>query len=168
MTVTESRSRYLTLKARTAADLMTDHVVSIPEDAPLHEAIAVLTDRGFSGAPVINEAGRPVGVISASDILVHDRNDPVYARQVPEYYTHSDLRAAIGEDVSGFQVEAVDRTLVRDVMTPVVFSIRPDAPASKVIEELLNLRVHRLFVIDRDEVLVGVIAMSDILRRLLD
>jgi CBS domain-containing protein len=168
MTVTESKSKHLTLKAWTAADLMTDHVVSIPEDAPLHEAIAVLTDRGFSGAPVINDAGRPVGVISASDILVHDRNDPIYAKRVPEYYTHLDLRAAIGEDVSGFEVEAVDRTMVRDVMTPVVFSIRPEAPARQVIDELLNLRVHRLFVIDRDDVLVGVIAMSDILRRLLD
>ncbi len=168
MTATESKAKHLTLKAGTAADLMTDHVVSIAEVAPLHEAIAVLTDRGFSGAPVINEAGRPVGVISNSDILVHDRNDPVFAKRVPEYYARSDLRAAIGEDVSGFQVEAVDQTLVRDVMTPVVFSIRPEAPAQQVIEELLNLRVHRLFVIDRDDVLVGVIAMSDILRRLLD
>src|SRR5207237_5413029 len=89
MTMTEPRARFLTLKARTAADLMTEHVISIPEFAPLHEAIAVLTDRGFSGAPVINEAGRPVGVISRSDILVHDRNDPVYAKRKPEYHAHS-------------------------------------------------------------------------------
>jgi CBS domain-containing protein len=168
MIATEPRAGALTLHARTAADLMTDHVVSIPEDAPLHEAIAVLTDRGFSGAPVINEAGRPVGVISRSDILVHDRNTPAFARPMPEYYMRSDLRATLGEDVGGFQVEAVDRTLVRDVMTPVVFSVRPDAPARQVIEEVLHLRVHRLFVIDRDGVLIGVIAMSDILRRLLD
>jgi CBS domain-containing protein len=168
MTLTEPRTKPLTLKAHTAADLMTEQVVSIPETAPLHEAIAVLTDRGFSGAPVINEAGRPVGVISQSDILVHDRNSPAFAKPIPEYYLRSDLRATLGEDVGGFQVEAVDRTLVRDVMTPVVFSIRPDAPAWQVIEELLNLRVHRLFVIDHDGVLVGVIAMSDILRRLLD
>jgi CBS domain-containing protein len=168
MTAAESKMKSLTLKSRTAADLMTEQVVSIAEDAPLHEAIAVLTDRGFSGAPVINEAGRPVGVISQSDIVVHDRNVPVYAKRLPEYYTHSDLRAAIGEDVGGFEVEAVDRTMVRDVMTPVVFSVRPETPARQVIEEMLNLRVHRLFVIDRDGVLVGVIAMSDILRRLID
>ncbi len=168
MTLTEIRQKPLTLAARTAADLMTEQVVSIPEDAPLHEAIAVLIDRGFSGAPVINEAGRPVGVISQSDIVVHDRNAAAYARPVPEYYLRSDLRATLGEDVGGFQVEAVDRTLVRDVMTPVVFSVRPDTPARQVIEELLHLRVHRLFVIDRDGVLVGVIAMSDVLRRLLD
>ena len=52
-------------------------------------------------------------------------------------------------------------------MTPVVFSVRPETPARQVIEEMLHLRVHRLFVIDADGVLVGVIATSDILRHLL-
>src|SRR5262249_13971920 len=138
-----------------------------PEDAPLHEAVATLVDRGFSGAPVVNDAGRPVGVISLSDIVVHDRNCVAYARPVPEFYLRSDLRAQLGDDPTGFEVEAADRTTVGDVMTPVVFSVRPDTPARQVVEEMLHLRVHRLFVIDRGGVLVGVIAMSDILRRLL-
>jgi CBS domain-containing protein len=153
---------------RPAAELMTPEVVSVAEIAPLREAITLLIDRAFSGAPVVNDAGRPVGVISQSDILIHDRNTVAFAKRVPEYYLHSDLTAAIGEPVSGFQVETVDRTAVRDVMTPVVFSVRPDLAARDVIEEMLRLRVHRLFVIDRDDVLVGVIAMSDILRHLLD
>ena len=70
--------------------------------------------------------------------------------------------------MSGFQVESVDRTAVRDLMTPIVFSVRPDTSAREVIEEMLRLRVHRLFVIDHGGVLVGVIAMSDILQHLLD
>src|SRR3954454_22560515 len=106
MNATEPNGRPLKLMARTAAELMTEQVVSIPEDAPLHEAVAVLIDRGFSGAPVINEAGRPVGVISQSDIVVHDRNATTYARPVPEYYLRSDLRATLGADAGGFQVEA--------------------------------------------------------------
>jgi CBS-domain-containing membrane protein len=117
---------------------------------------------------VIDDAGRAVGVISLSDIVVHDRNFVAHARPVPEYYTRSELTAQLGEDAVGFQVEVVDRTLVRDVMTPVVFSVRPDAPARKTIEEMVNLHVHRLFVIDDTGVLVGVVTMTDILRRLLD
>jgi CBS domain-containing protein len=164
---TEKPNR-LALKARTAAELMTEEVVSVAEAAPLREAVGLLIDRGFSGAPVINEAGRPVGVISQSDIVVRHRNAVAYARPVPEYYLRSDLRSGVGEDVGGFQVEAVDPTTVGDVMTPVIFSVRPDAPARRVIEEMLSLHVHRLFVTDPDGVLVGVIAMSDILRHLLD
>ena len=70
--------------------------------------------------------------------------------------------------MGGFQVEAVDRTLARDVMTPAVCAVRPETAARDVIEEMLLLHVHRLFVTDRDGVLVGVIAMTDVLRRLLD
>ncbi len=162
-----SKCRPLTLKAATAADVMTTQVVSIAEDAPIREAIATFVDRGFSGAPIVNEAGRAVGVLSLSDIVVHDRNTVVRARPMPEYYARSDLRAAAGEDLPGFQVEAVDRTLVRDVMTPAVISAHPDAPIRKVIEEMLLLHVHRMFVIDREGVLVGVVSMSDILRALL-
>jgi CBS domain-containing protein len=166
--VNATKARPLTLKARTAADLMTTRVVSVEETAPLREAVATLVDRGISGAPVINEAGRAVGVVSLSDVVVHDRNTVTYARPTAEFFTRSDLRAELGEDVGGFQVEAVDRTLVRDVMTPTVCSVRPETPARDVIEEMVLLHVHRLFVTDRDGVLVGVISMTDVLRRLLD
>jgi CBS domain-containing protein len=153
---------------RTASELMTAEVVSLAETSSIREALNLLIDRAFSGAPVVNDAGRPVGVISQSDLLIHDRNAVRFARRVPEYYSSADLGAAIGEPTSGFEVEAVDRTTVRDMMTPIVFSVRPDASAKEAIEEMLRLRVHRLFVIDRDGTLVGVISMSDVLRHLLD
>ena len=54
--------------------------------------------REHGAAPVINEVGRPVGVLSLADIVVHDRE-------------------------SGFHVERPDLTRVRDMMTPAVFSI---------------------------------------------
>jgi CBS domain-containing protein len=165
--VRKTTPRRLTLKALTAADLMTGQVVSIEETAPLREAVATFVDRGISGAPVINDAGRPVGVISLSDIVIHDRNSVTYARPAAEFFTRSDLRAEFGEDVGGFQVEAVDRTLVRDVMTPTVCAVRPDTPVYEVIQEMVLLHVHRLFVTDRDGVLVGVISMTDVLRHLI-
>jgi CBS domain-containing protein len=168
MNAVKSKARADEFLNRRATELMTSEVVSITETASIREAMNLLIDRAFSGAPVVNDAGRPVGVISQSDLLIHDRNAVRFARRVPEYYSSTDLSAAIGEPSSGFEVEAVNRAMVRDVMTPVVFSVRPDASAKDAIEEMLRLRVHRLFVIDRDGTLVGVISMSDILRHLLD
>lgn len=120
MNAIKSESRTKNFLTRPASGLMTTTVVSIAENASVREAMATLIDRGFSGAPVINEAGRPVGVISQSDILIHDRNNVARAQCVPDYYMHADLTAAVGEPVSGFQIESVDRAVVRDVMTPVV------------------------------------------------
>jgi predicted transcriptional regulator len=130
--------------------------------------MATLIDRGFSGAPVVNDAGRPAGVLSQTDILIHDRNNVAFAKPVPDYYQLADLGTPVGEPVSGSQVEAVDRTAVRDVMTPIVFSVPSVSTAREVIAEMLCLNVHRLFVTDCDGVLIGVIAMSDIVRHLLD
>jgi CBS domain-containing protein len=164
----ERATRKLTLHAKTAADLMTVDVVSIDQGAPLHSAVATLVDRKFSAAPVTDAAGRPVGVLSMTDVVIHDRNAVAFARPMPDYYVKSDLQEAFGEAADGFQVEVADRTPVRDLMTPVVFSVRPETPARQVIDQMLELRVHRLFVIDDDGVLVGVISTIDVMRRLLD
>lgn len=154
----------LQLRAATAADLMRDNPVSIPENAVIQEAITTLTDKGFSAAPVIDEAGRPVGVLSRTDILVHER-ETGGVRVATGQRDWEDLEANLGVH-RGFQVRDVDRTRVRDMMTPAVFCVGPTTPAAEVVEELLRLGVHRLFVVDDNGVLVGVISASDILRRL--
>ncbi len=154
------------LHAETAADLMTPNPVSLPEGASLHEAMVLFSERGFGAAPVIDLAGRPVGVLSQSDVIIHSRERVDYLPEVPEFYSEADLAATAGERLAGFQVEKVDRTRVGDVMTPAVFSVRSDTPADKVIEQLLALNVHRLFVVDQDNILIGVISTLDIVRHL--
>jgi CBS domain-containing protein len=138
----------LTLWAETAADLMMPNPRSIRAEATVHEAILVLTDYGFSAAPVIDEAGRPVGVLSRADILVHERE--LGARPRP----------------AGGAEQPAGEALVRDIMTPAVFAVAPDTPAAKVVEQLLALKVHRLFVVEEDGTLVGVIGALDVLRHL--
>src|SRR5438132_12958459 len=120
----------LTLCAKTAAELMTPDPLSIRDHATVHEAVAFLTDKGFSAAPVIDKAGRPVGVLSRADIIVYDREKVEYLEPVPEYYDKGTLATATGENLGeGFQVEKADCVRVRDIMTPVVFSVTPETPA---------------------------------------
>ena len=51
-----------------------------------------------------------------------------------------------------------------DLMTPDVFAVAPEASALSVAQEMVQKNVHRLFVVDRDGVLVGVISALDLLR----
>lgn len=150
----------LTLKAKTAADLMTGGVVSLRAGASLREAVACFIDKGISAAPVIDEAGHPIGVLSQTDIVVHDREA---IRHLPAFggpvaYEETDL--------DEFQAEGADPATVHEVMTPAVFTIPATAPAPRVIEEMVAMNVHRLFVVDSSGVLVGVISTLDVLRRL--
>lgn len=155
----------MVLRARTAEDVMSPNPISIRDTATIREAIELLSDRNFSAAPVIDEPGRPVGVVSEGDILIHLREAPTHVPTTPEYYTRSHLAGRThGKFPEGFEVEDVDPTIVRDVMTPVVFSVRPDAPIHQVVKDMLTLNVHRLFVVDADGALIGVISTFDILR----
>jgi CBS domain-containing protein len=154
------------LWAETAAELMTTNLVSIREDATIKEALVLFIEKGYSAAPVIDRSGRPTGVLSRFDLIVHERETVDYVPPAPEYYTKAELVTRAGEKLDGFQVERVDLTRVRDLMTPTIFAVSPDTPAAEVIEKMLNFNVHRLFVVDEDEVLIGVISTLDVLRHL--
>jgi CBS domain-containing protein len=157
----------LMLCANTAADLMTPDPLSIRADATVREAVAFLTDKGFSAAPVIDKAGRPVGVLSRADIIVYDREKVEYLEPVPEYYEKGTLVTPAGESLAdGFEVEKADRVQVRDIMTPAVFSVTPQTSVRKVVADMLDLKVHRLFVVGSDGILIGVISALDVLHHL--
>src|SRR5271167_2356413 len=93
----------LTLKGKTATELMSPNPMSLREDAAIKEAIAKLVSKGFRAAPVIDAAGRPVGVLSSSDLLINEREKTQFPSKEP-----------------------AAETRVRDLMTPAVFSVRAD------------------------------------------
>ncbi|MCI0464259.1 MAG: CBS domain-containing protein [Gemmataceae bacterium] len=78
------------LGARTAADLMTPNPLSIRHSATVSEATAFLAGRGISAAPAIDEAGRPVGVVSSTDILIHMGQGAVNRAGSPEHAARSE------------------------------------------------------------------------------
>ena len=114
------------------------------QPSPTHGASKVTSSarevfiaRAISAAPVIDEAGHPIGVLSRSDVMIHQA-EPCLA----------------------------DPTTVEELMTPAVFAVSPETAAAEVIESLLTLQVHRLFVLDAEGALVGVITPLDVLRHL--
>ena len=155
MTMSTKRGARLTLGPATAAELMSPNPISVNADAAIEEATAMLTDRGFGAAPVIDEAGRPVGVISRADILIHERERLHRLRPI------TDVAGA-----HGYAVEEADPTRVSDVMTPAIFSVAPDTAADQVVMQMHELHVHQLFVVDGAGSLIGVISSLDVLRNL--
>jgi CBS domain-containing protein len=142
MTAALTNQTALTLRAWTAADLMTTNPISVRENGMVADAVVLLTRKGFHAAPVIDASGRPVGVLSYTDILVHER-------------------ARREEGSAGF-----DEARVRDLMTPAVFSVPVDAPAARVVGEMVAMNVHQVYVVDAAKVLVGVVTALDVLRQL--
>ncbi|MBY0524551.1 MAG: CBS domain-containing protein [Gemmataceae bacterium] len=147
MTNTMESEPCVSLPAQSAGDLMTPNPVSIRDNATVADALALLAKKVIHAAPVIDETGRAVGVLSATDLLIHEHERSGY----------------LG---TGVDIDATTPPRVRDLMTPAVFALTPDATAKRVVEDMLALNVHQLFVVDRTGVLVGVITATDVLRRL--
>jgi CBS domain-containing protein len=56
-----------------------------------------------------------------------------------------------------------DAVLVRDIMTPVSFSVTPETPLPELCEFLMKGRIHRAVVVEGD-LLVGIVTSADVLR----
>jgi CBS domain-containing protein len=160
----------LYLEPCSVEEIMTQTPLSIRDDATAEEAAAFLTDRNIHAAPVINEAGRPVGVLSRSDLVWHERERSHTIPPPPDDF-HQDRQIDINtlESVRaehGYEVVSTETATVREMMTPVVFSVVPATPIQHVVEEMLKHHIHRLFVIDESGTVVGVVSSLDVLRRL--
>lgn len=59
---------YLLWKLK-VADIMTHHVITIAQDAPIEDAANLMVTRKIGGLPVVNSANQVVGVITETDIF---------------------------------------------------------------------------------------------------
>src|SRR5262245_44862613 len=59
--------------AKKEGDVMLRNVVTVPADATLQEVATLLTTNHISGAPVVDENGQMIGIISEGDILSESR-----------------------------------------------------------------------------------------------
>jgi CBS domain-containing protein len=137
---------------------MTPNPKSINRHATVRETAEILHEHGLHIAPVIDHAGRPIGVVSRTDLLDYwgHRRDRLTALAAGELNASS----APGPEEPG------DELTVPEIMTPVVFGVRTNAPIASVVEKMVALEVRCLFVTDADGVLVGTISVFDILRHL--
>jgi CBS domain-containing protein len=154
----------LSLRAATARELMVENPISVRRDATVREALALMIDRGFSVAPVVDESGRAVGVVSVSDILIHNRENG--GAFPPDDGLFDALRRYAGPLRTGETTDVRDPTTVESIMTPAVLAVRQDTSAAEVVRRLVAHRVHHLFVADDDGTVVGVIGTGDIVRNL--
>ncbi|MEV1122033.1 CBS domain-containing protein [Actinosynnema sp. NPDC049800] len=142
------------MREPTVASLMTGEVVSVRAGTSFKELVTILTAGAFSAVPVVDDQGRPVGVVSEADLLPKEEYrggtevaPPLFAK--PE--TRKRWRQAHG-------------TIAADVMTGPVITTGSDEPASAAAHQLAVTGVRRLFVVDAEGRLVGVLSRRDLLR----
>ncbi len=151
------------LKTLMASEVMTRGVLAVGPDWPVGRLVEFLTDHSISGAPVLGDDGTPLGVVSVTDVA-RSRNlvDTAGAEHAPAYFTRGIERAVAREELKNFHGEDDSETTVRDIMTPVVFSVEEGASVQEVADAMIRGRIHRVFITSRGK-MVGVVSSLDLL-----
>ena len=143
---------------------MTKNVIRVSDEWTVNELARFLTDRGISGAPVVNAVGRLVGVVSLTDIARAAGDGQAHVGTQSLY--QPELKISVDE-VRNLSIEAGSDLTVRQIMTPLVFEVGADSSVSDVANTMVRGRIHRVFVVDGGEV-VGVVSALDLLQLLGD
>lgn len=147
----------------TAGDLMTRDILRVHASWPLARLVDFFSEHAISGAPVVSDEGRLIGVVSLTDVARSStvagrpRRTPRSADAHDFYmygpaFTHSEPPRNVKPELT-----------VRDIMTPMIFDVSVKATAAEIAETMLRGRIHRVFVTEEGMV-IGVISALDMLR----
>ena len=133
-------------------DLMTSEVVTVTPKTSLRDAAVLLTEKGISGMPVVNDANEVVGVLSEADIVVKAGGEVARNRLLGWL-----LEADFGLE------DKIRAETVGDAMTAPPVEISPKRPVHEAARLMVSENVNRLPVVERGK-LVGIVTRADIVR----
>jgi CBS-domain-containing membrane protein len=134
----------------TVRDVMTRSVVAVRKDASFKEMADMLRRRRISAFPVVNDAGRVIGVVSEGDMLVKE------AVQADSTSLLAALRHVKEDDKAAGMTAG-------DLMTAPAITIGPDASVAEAARLMYDRRVKRLPVVNRAGALLGIVSRVDVL-----
>ncbi|MEU7875405.1 CBS domain-containing protein [Dactylosporangium sp. NPDC049140] len=120
-------------------DIMSSPACTVRADAPLGDAVALLEERSITAAPVVDDDGMLVGMVSELDLL----------RQ-----RLARTRLAAGP------------LRVREAMSGLPMAAWPEAHVAAVAQAMVEHGAHTVPVVV-DEHVIGVVSRCDVLRTLL-
>jgi CBS domain-containing protein len=141
------------LMSLTAADLMSQAVVMVPQDMSLEGAARLLSQAQVSGAPVVDTEGRCVGVLSATDFV---------------HRAQKGVRPGVAQECvcSSWQIvdtECLPREAVLHHMTKDPVTVTSAARIGELAQMMLDAHIHRVIVVDKNRRPIGIVSSTDIL-----
>lgn len=160
------------LHRTTTGEVMTESVVTLSADEPLSQAVHRLLDECISGAPVVDESGVCVGVLSLADLAraEDDATDELATLTDTDFFrSHLVLPTSVHaerfEAIRDRLQPAGDRTVER-YMTSDLVTVGEEATLQSVVQSMVDAHLHRVLVTGPGKRLLGLISSTDILAAL--
>ena len=159
----------------TAGDLMCRNPLTVREGVPLRDAAELLIRASVHGVPVVDPAGRCVGVLSMTDLArwAAKPADPLapppgcsYQRHQPGLGGRADAvgrdPGAVPTDRQVVDLDALPADDVRHHMTADPVTVYEGADIRTIARLMTETEIHRVIVTDSFDHPVGVVSGSDL------
>ncbi|XP_061571423.1 5'-AMP-activated protein kinase subunit gamma-2 isoform X4 [Cololabis saira] len=118
------------------------NIATVQQSASLYEALSIFVERRVSALPVVDDQDKVVALYSRFDVI-----------NLAAQKTYNNLDITMHEAVrrrSGY-VEGV-------------IKCHPDETFETIIDRIVKAEVHRLVLVDKDDVVKGIVSLSDLLQ----
>ena len=146
----------------TAGDIMTKDVVTVKMETTIRELAELFTARRISSAPVVDNEGDLIGIVTETDLVEQDKS-----LHIPTVISLFDWVIYL-ESGKKFEKELKKMTgqTVGDIYCPEVETVGPATPISAVADLMSATKIHAIPVVDGKK-LVGIIARIDMIRTMI-
>ncbi len=139
----------------TAREVMTREVVAVGPDTPLAEVAAAMGKAGISGVPVIDSAGKVLGVISEKDFLTH--------MGVTGPQNFMTLVASCLQS-KGCVALPIKKRRAADIMSAPAVSVGPETSIKGIAAIFTGRSINRVPVTDPEGRLLGIVTRGDLVK----
>jgi len=141
-----------------AADVMVSNVITVGVNASIGEVAAILLNNHISAAPVVDEKGELVGIVSEGDLI---RRPEIGTAKRHSWW----LELISNKWASATEYIKSHSRKVADVMTRDVITAKPDTPLGDIASMLERNRIKRVPIVEGGR-LVGLVSRANILQAL--
>ena len=145
-----------------AKDVMTTEVVTVSPETTVQDLAKILSEKGISGAPVVDANQKLVGIVSEGDLL--HRAETGTERRVQRRRSWWLESVATEQELARDYVKAHGRT-VADIMTREVISAEEATDLADLAMLLETKRIKRVPVVSGGK-LVGIVSRANLVRAL--
>jgi CBS domain-containing protein len=146
--------------ALTVGDIMDPDPVTAAPDDDVEAVVRLLRRHELPGVPIVNNAGRPIGIVTEADLVLTDGDADLY---LPHYI---ELMGGIVflERLRGFEAKLRKAAAlkVKDLMTEDPLTVEVDADVHEAGRIIVGSGHNRLPVVEHGR-LVGVVTRVDVL-----
>lgn len=145
-----------------AKEIMAKKVVTVGPRATIAEIAKVLVEHKVSGVPVVDKAGKLIGIVSEGDLLHKEVTprlpDAINILGAIIYYNGVER---FNEDFKKLMAGTAREIMSRDVITAT-----EDVEITEIGELMLKHSIKRIPIV-RDDMLIGIISRADMIKTLI-